>query len=81
LKVKALYFAGAREIVGKKEESLEIGDESSLEDFAAELFRFHPELGKLAGSLRFSVNLEVGGGKTELHESDVVGVLPPVAGG
>jgi molybdopterin converting factor small subunit len=81
LKVKVLYFAGAREIVAKGEEFMEIQDGASLDDFAAVLFRAYPGLGKLAGSVRFSVNLEVAGGRTSLHESDVVGVLPPVAGG
>lgn len=79
MKVKVLYFAGAREIVAKGEESMDVRDGASLDDFASELFRVHPRLGKLA--VRFSVNLEVAGGKTALRESDVVGVLPPVAGG
>ena len=81
MKVKVLYFAGAREIVAKGEESMEIQDGASVDEFSAVLFRVHPRLGKLAGSVRFSVNLEVAGGRTALHESDVVGVLPPVAGG
>ena len=81
MKVKVLYFAGAREIVAKGEESMELEEGASLDDFSARLFKVHPELGKLAGSVRFSVNLEVASGKTALRESDVVGVLPPVAGG
>jgi len=81
MKVKVLYFAGAREIVAKGEEVMEVKDGASLDDFSAALFRAYPGLGKLAGSVRFSVNLEVAGGRTTLHESDVVGVLPPVAGG
>lgn len=68
-------------MVAKGEESLEIRRGASLDDFTAELFRIHPGLGKLAGSVRFSVNLEVASGKTTLRDSDVVGVLPPVAGG
>ena len=81
MKVRVLYFAGAREIAARGEESMEVEDGASLDDLSAELFSAHPGLGKLAGSVRFSVNLEVAGGKTVLRESDVVGVLPPVAGG
>ncbi len=81
MKVRVLYFAGAREMVAKGEESMEIQEGASLDDFSAELFRVHPGLGKLAGSVRFSINLEVASGGTALRDSDVVGVLPPVAGG
>ena len=81
MKVRVLYFAGARELVSKGEESMDLEDGASLDDFTAELFRVHPGLGKLAGSVRFSVNLEVASGRTALRDSDVVGVLPPVAGG
>jgi molybdopterin converting factor small subunit len=81
LKVKVLYFAGAREIVAKREESMEIEDGASVDDFSAQLFKAHPGLGKLAGSVRFSVNLQVVSGRTAIRESDVLGVLPPVAGG
>jgi molybdopterin converting factor small subunit len=31
--------------------------------------------------MRFSVNMELRDGETSLRDSDVVGVLPPVAGG
>ena len=81
MKVKVLYFAGARDVVAKGEEYMDIRDGTTLDDFSAELFKAHPGLGKLAGSVRFSVNLEVADGRTALRESDVVGVLPPVAGG
>ena len=81
MKVKVLYFAGARDVVAKGEESMDIRDGTTLVDFSAELFKAHPGLGKLAGSVRFSVNLEVADGRTALREADVVGVLPPEAGG
>lgn len=81
MKVRVLYFAGAREIVARAEESVNLEDGASLDDFSRELFRIHPALGKLAGAVRFSVNLEVSSGGTALREADVVGVLPPVAGG
>ena len=67
MKVRVLYFAGAREIVAKGEESLDIDAGASLDEFSAELFRVHPGLRKLAGSIRFSVNLEEAGGRTALR--------------
>lgn len=81
MRVRVLYFAGARDAAERKDESLAIGDGTSLEELSAEIFRLHPALGRLARSVRFSVNLEVADAGTVLHESDVVGVLPPVAGG
>jgi molybdopterin converting factor small subunit len=81
VKVKVLYFAGARELVSKKEEPVDVKEGGSVEDLSAELLRLHPGLRKLDHSLRFSVNLEVAPKDRTLRESDVVGVLPPVAGG
>ena len=52
-----------------------------MDELEAALLRLHPQLGKLKGSTRFSVNMEVADGKTRLREGDEIGVLPPVAGG
>ena len=81
MKIKVLYFAGARDTVAKGKESLELREGASVEDLAAEILRLHPAFAKVARSVRFSVNLEVAARRTVLHDADQVGVLPPVAGG
>ena len=81
MKVKVLYFASARDLAEVGSESLQIQDGSSVDDLSAEIGRVHPAFRKMAGSVRFSVNLELAGRKATLRDKDEVGVLPPVAGG
>ena len=81
MRVKVLYFASARELAARSDEALDIREGSSVDDLSSELMRHHPALRKLPNSVRYSVNLELVGQGRLLHESDVVGVLPPVAGG
>ena len=79
--VKVLYFAGARDLASKGDERVEMEDGARLEDLAAMVLLAHPALRRMGRSVRFSVNLEVADGEAPLKEGDVVGVLPPVAGG
>ncbi len=81
MKVKVLYFAGAREMASVESESISVDDGSSVGTVAEEITRLHPELKKLKGSVRYSVNLEVADEGDKLSDGDEVGVLPPVAGG
>ncbi len=81
MKVKVLYFASAREISGGKEESLALPEGASVSDLSEAICELHPAMRGLSRSARFSVNLELVEPGRTLRESDVVGVLPPVAGG
>jgi molybdopterin converting factor small subunit len=81
MKIRVLYFAAAREIVGRRDESVAVRDGTSVGELSAELIRLHPPLRRLGRSVRFSVNLEVVDEGVLLRDSDVFGVLPPVAGG
>lgn len=76
-----VYFAEARDFASTRSEALPIEEGSSVKDLAAEVMKHHPSLKTLEHSVRFSVNFEVVGQNTALHEGDEVGVLPPVAGG
>jgi len=79
--VKVLYFAAARDLASKKTETISVREGAAVIDLAIELAKVHPGLKKLENSVRFSVNSEVVDGSSPLREGDVVGVLPPVAGG
>jgi len=81
VRVRVLYFAAARDLVKNREESLNVKEGASVGDLSMEIFRLHPALKRLAQSVRFSVNLALAEQGALLRESDVVGVLPPVAGG
>ena len=81
MKIRVLYFAGAREVSSARDELVALGDKATVEDLASEVFRLHPALKRMERSIRFSVNLEVAEAGSRLQEGDEVGVLPPVAGG
>lgn len=81
MRVKVLYFAAAREIVARRDELVDLREGASVGELSTEILRLHPPLRKLGRAVKFAVNLVVSGEGTALRESDVVGVLPPVAGG
>jgi len=82
MNVKVLYFALARELARKKSENMEVPNGIHLFELVEELKGRHPQLEKLGDSIRFSVNLDlVDNIGFQIHDGDVVGVLPAVAGG
>jgi molybdopterin synthase sulfur carrier subunit len=81
LRLKVLYFASARDAVGKKGEQLSVEGVSTMKELADRLQDMHPGLKTLERSTRYAVNLEIVDGDIVLHEGDEVGVLPAVTGG
>lgn len=78
MEVSILYFAGARDAVGKGEETLEL-EPSSIESLSELLSSRYPGL-TLVG-VRFAVNEEFVGKDHLLSPGDVIAVIPPVSGG
>ena len=78
--LKILYFASARDIVGKRRELLSVDDARTVGELVERLQDIHPGLRGLK-STRYAVNLEIVDGGAVLHEGDEVGVLPAVTGG
>ncbi len=81
MKVKVLYFAGARDLASVDGESIQLGEGASVSSLAEEIISLHPLLKRIQRSVRYSVNLEVAKEDRALRDGDEVGVLPPVAGG
>lgn len=80
-RIKVLYFAAIRELVGKSEEEVELPDETSqLAELVSWLERERSLAGKLA-SVRFAINESFAGRDAPIGSGDVVAVIPPVAGG
>ena len=87
------YFARIAEITGKREEWLPIQDKTSLADFLISLFALYDDELKdfvtSNGTIRPNIGILVNGssidkkslGKIMLNDSDVVVILPPIAGG
>jgi molybdopterin converting factor subunit 1 len=82
LEIKVLYFAAVRELLGYAEESLKLPDSvESVGDLIAYLTDRHPVLRGAFRGTRVSVNQAFADPSQRLANADVVGVIPPVAGG
>jgi len=93
--VKVKFFTTLREVVGKKEEQVELLSRSvTVEALLQQLSTIYgkefkdyvyDELGNVRGHLQFLVNGKsasaLKGLKTKLAEGDQVAILPPVGGG
>jgi len=94
IKVQVKFFTTLREIVGKKEEQIELSRSVTVEALLRQVSKtygkefqdyLYDELGNLRGHLHFLVNgksiTALQGLKTQLREGDQVAILPPVGGG
>jgi MoaD family protein len=81
VKVKAVYFAQAREFAGIKEDDFVLTVPATVEHLFTRMLSAHPELSKIAEILRALVNGRLATGETELNDGDRVAIVPPVAGG
>ncbi|MFO0570041.1 MAG: molybdopterin converting factor subunit 1 [Polyangiaceae bacterium] len=81
-RVKVLYFAGVKDLVGRSEEDLPLPDAvRSVLALEQLLTTVHPELAGRLGSVRFAVNESFAAASDPVAPGDVVAVIPPVAGG
>jgi molybdopterin synthase sulfur carrier subunit len=94
MKVTVKFFTTLREIIGKKEEQIELSRPVTVEALLKQLSKTYgnefvdyvfDELGNVRGHLQFLVNgksiTTMHGFKTKLNDGDQVAVLPPVGGG
>jgi len=94
IRVKVKFFTTLREIVGKKEEQIELSRSVTVDTLLRQLTKrygkefedyVYDELGNVRGHLQFLVNgksiTALEGLKTKLREGDQVAILPPVGGG
>ncbi len=94
ISVRVKFFTTLREIVGKKEEYMQLSDPATLEALLEQLSEKHGEEfedyvydgnGRMREQLQVLVNgksvSEDTRMKTKLHEGDEIAILPPVGGG
>jgi molybdopterin converting factor subunit 1 len=81
MKIKVLFFASCRELVGHKEMEVEMAEGSSAADLKSHLMGCYPRLVGLAPVLSLAVNAEYADEATPLQEGDEVALIPPVSGG
>lgn len=78
--IQVLYFAAVAELVGRREESLDV-EAATVAELAAALEARHPSLSGRLAQVRFAVNETFVKVDEPLADGDVVAVIPPVAGG
>ena len=82
VRVRVLYFAAVRDLVGIAEEDLALpAGVRSAADLIGHLERLRPELAGRLDAVRVAVNEAFADGGLALSEGDVVALIPPVAGG
>lgn len=80
MKIKMIYFAVLRDLVGLGEEDVQLNaDDIKLESLLANLCSRHERL-SMEG-VRVAVNEEFASGGTVIKDGDVVALIPPVSGG
>jgi molybdopterin converting factor subunit 1 len=82
MRVRVLFFAGAREVVGVGEEERSLAaDVRTVRDFACALADAYPALAPHMPRVRIARNERFAEPDEALAEGDVLAILPPVAGG
>ena len=95
MKVKVQFFASARELVGSREETVELPDQSTVRTLLDSLIKIHgeqlrkylydPDTGELRRAIQLLVGAEsisaLGGMSTVLSDGCVFAIIPPVGGG
>ena len=81
MRVKVKLYAAFRDIVGSKEEDLDLKQGSTVNDLLDDYIRRFPQLSRYRDHIILSVNKEYGAPGRALREGDEVSFLPPVSGG
>lgn len=77
------YFASLRSIAGKDEESLDLGNETTVQKLSEILAKTTPQIGEMIQGKKIlvAVNQDVATLDTVIHDGDEVAFLPPFSGG
>jgi molybdopterin converting factor subunit 1 len=81
MRVKVKLFAVFRDIVGTKEEDLEVTPGTTVQGLLEQYIQKFPQMAKFRDHIILSVNKEYGAPARSLKEGDEVSFLPPVSGG
>jgi molybdopterin converting factor subunit 1 len=81
IKVRVKMFASFRDIIGTKEEELEIPEGTTVQKLLDSYIERFPDMARYRDHIILSVNKEYGAAGLELKDGDEVSFLPPVSGG
>lgn len=75
------YFAAHRDITGRAEQQIELGEGATVGALWEDLLARYPRLAGFSGRLLYAVNQEFSTLETPLSDGDEVAFIPPVSGG
>jgi molybdopterin synthase catalytic subunit len=81
VRIRVLFFGALRDIVGLREDSLEVPEGGRLESVFDHYAARFPRLREMAASIVLALNQEFSRPSAALSEGDEVAFLPPVSGG
>ncbi|HYX30318.1 MAG TPA: molybdenum cofactor biosynthesis protein MoaE [Pyrinomonadaceae bacterium] len=81
IKVRVLFFGGARDAAGADELSFSLNSPANTATARAELIHAFPALKQFGNSLLFAINQEYAEADRQIHAGDELAVFPPVSGG
>jgi len=81
MRIKVKLYASFREIVGAKEQDIEVADDTTVQMLLEDFIRRFPQIGRFREHVILSVNKEYGHPQRKLKDGDEVSFLPPVSGG
>ncbi len=81
--IDIIYFASLKAIVGKDQESLDLGPETTVRQLAEIISKTSPQMGQMIREKKvmISVNQDMAHSETIIHDGDEVAFLPPFSGG
>ncbi|MEM3267483.1 MAG: molybdopterin converting factor subunit 1 [Conexivisphaerales archaeon] len=80
-KIKVLYWAQAKEAVGKRSEIINLPDGLNVANAVDAIVKRHSELSRIKKQIRIAVNKEVVDDDHKIRDGDELALLPAVAGG
>ena len=81
MRIKALFFASSRDIVGSRMLEVDLPAGSTVADLKNRLVKDYAGLRHISSSLSAAVNADYVDDSTRLEEDDEVALIPPVSGG
>ena len=81
MRIRVLFFGVLRDIVGLREDSVEVPDGSRLESVFEHYAGKFPRLREMSANLVLALNQSFSEPSASLSEDDEVAFLPPVSGG
>lgn len=81
IQVSVRLFAGAAELIGRRELSITLETGATVESAFTALTADHPRIAAMRPILRFAVNHDFADPDRVLHDGDELALIPPVSGG